>query len=225
MKLIGHRGAAFYEPENTLRSIRKAIKLGVNAVEIDVHLSKDKKLVIIHDNKVDRTTNGKGYVKYLNFKALRKLDAGEGEQIPTLQEVIDLFADKVELFIELKGLGTARHVVKALSENKIEDRVYVISFWHGIVKKVKEINKKIKTGILFVGCPLNANTLIRGVNADALAINYKYINKKLVEDAHKENLKVFVWNIDDKEEIRPIAKLGVDGIGSNKPDILVDYFG
>lgn len=222
--IIGHRGAASYEPENTLKSFNKAVKLGVNAVELDVHLSKDKKVVVIHDETVDRTTNGKGYVNETGFEELRKLDAGDREQIPALQEVIDLFADKAMLVIELKALKTAKPVVEILKKNKIEDRVYVISFLHEMVKEVKALDKRIKTGVLFVGRPLNANNLAKDVNADALVLHYKTINKRLVQNAHKEKLKVFVWNIDDKEEIEDVAKLGVDGIGSNKPDVLVKYF-
>lgn len=224
MIIIGHRGAASYEPENTLLSIGKAISLKVDAVEVDVHLTQDNNLVVIHDNKVDRTTNGRGYVKNFNFNELKKLDAGKNEKIPTLQEVIDFVKGKIKLIIELKGLKTAKHVVRLVEKNKIIEDVYVISFWHDIVKEVKELNKNLKTGVLFVGHPVNAVNLAKDADSDALVMNYNFISKKLVDDAHKAGLRVFVWNIDNKEEIKPIADLEVDGIGSNKPDILVEYF-
>jgi len=224
MIIIGHRGAASYEPENTLLSIGKAIDLKVNAVEIDVHLTKDNNLVVIHDDKVDKTTNNKGYVKNFNLSELKKLDAGKNEKIPTLQEVIDFVKGKIKLIIELKGLKTAKPVVRLIEKNKIVKDVYVISFWHDMVKEVKELNKNIKTGVLFVGHPVNAVNLAKDADADVLVMNYKFISKKLVDDAHKSSLKVFVWNIDDKEDIKPIADLKVDAIGSNKPDIIVEYF-
>jgi|ETNmetMinimDraft_2_1059921.scaffolds.fasta_scaffold41234_2 glycerophosphoryl diester phosphodiesterase len=222
--IIGHRGASFYEPENTIRSINKAIELGAKAVEIDVHLSKDKELVVIHDDSINRTTKGKGHIKDLTFKQLRKFDAGKGQKIPSLQEVIDLFADKITLVIELKALGTARPIARILKKNKAEKKAYIISFWHELVKEAKALNKNINTGVLFAGCPVNAGRLAKDANAGVLFLHHKTINKKLVQNAHKEKLKVFVWNIDKKKDIKPIAKLGVDGIGSNKPDVLVKYF-
>ncbi len=101
-KIMGHRGAKAYEPENTLRSVRKALDLGVQAVEIDIHLSRDGRLIVIHDATVDRTTNGKGRVSDLSWKELRRLDAGLGEPLPVLEEVVALVRGRAHLFIELK---------------------------------------------------------------------------------------------------------------------------
>src|SRR6056297_2287931 len=102
---IGHRGAMGYEPENTLRSFKKAIELNVDMVELDVYVCSSGELVVIHDDKVDKTTNGKGYVSEKSFDELRKLDAGMGEKIPTLQEVLDLIDKRAKVNIELKGKG------------------------------------------------------------------------------------------------------------------------
>tara|TARA_Y100000310_G_C20623240_1_gene784456 strand:- start:194 stop:877 length:684 start_codon:yes stop_codon:yes gene_type:complete len=219
--VIGHRGAKDYEPENTLRGFDKAISLGVNAIEIDVHLSSDGQVVVIHDETVDRTTNGKGAVKDLSFDRLRKLDAGEGEQIPSLQEVIDLYKDKTLLLIELKAEGTAKPVVDILKKSEAWDKVIIISFLHDLVAEIKNLDKRIKTGVLFVGRPINANKLAKDVKADALVMHYKTVSKRIVREAHKDRLKVFVWNIDDKSEVKEYVKLGVDAISSNKPDIVV----
>ena len=224
MRIIGHRGAAFYEPENTLLSIKKAIEFGVDAVEIDVHLSKDNEVVVIHDDTLERTTNGFGKVSDTNFSALRNLNAGKGEKIPYLQEVINQVKDKVDLIIELKGQKTEKKVVELIQKNNLHDKCYVISFWHNRVKRIKALDPKIKTGALFVGHPVKPYRLAKDAKADALFLNYKFISKKLVEKAHKLDLRVDVWNIDDKKEIKAIADLGVDSIGSNKPDILVEYF-
>ncbi|MEO0143058.1 MAG: glycerophosphodiester phosphodiesterase family protein [candidate division WOR-3 bacterium] len=102
IEIIGHRGARGIEPENTIRSFKKAIELKVDYIECDVHLTKDGHIVLIHDHTLDRTTNGTGYVNDYSFDAIRKLDAGKGEKIPTLQELIDLIKGKVKAHIELK---------------------------------------------------------------------------------------------------------------------------
>ncbi len=114
MKIIGHRGACGYEPENTISSFKKALELGVDAIELDVYVLGRGELVVIHDDKVDRTTNGKGYVLDYSFEELRKLDAGNGQTIPTLEEVLDLVNMKTSVNIELKGTGTAKAVASTI---------------------------------------------------------------------------------------------------------------
>ncbi len=218
--VIGHRGCA-YEPENTIRAIKKAIDIGVDIVEVDVHLSKDNELVVIHDERLDRTTNGKGLVKDFTLEELRQFDAGKGERLPTLQDVIDTCRGKVQLLIELKALGSEIKVLKKLEENRFRDEVYIISFWHQMIKHVRELDRDIKTGVLFVGHPVNASRLAKETGANALVLNYKFISKDLVRDAHKDNLKVFVWNVDTEYETKEMLDLWVDGIGSNKPDIVL----
>ena len=223
MIIMGHRGAAALEPENTLLSIKKAMEIGVDAVEIDVHLSKDKEIVIIHDLTLDRTTNGTGLVSNYTLSELKKYDAGKGEAIPTLQEVMELTDKNVKLVIELKQKGTESIVVDQIKKNKLEDNVYVISFWHRLVKNIKETDKNIKTGVLLVGCPANTS-IADQISADALFMKYTFVDTEIVELSHKNGLKVFIWNIDDPFLIKPFADIGVDGIGSNNPGILVDYF-
>ena len=223
MMIMGHRGAAALEPENTLLSIKKAIEIGVDAVEIDVHLSKDKEIVIMHDSTLDRTTNGTGPVSNHTLSELKKYDAGKGESIPTLQDVMDLTDGKIKLVIELKEKGAERFVVEQIRRNGLEDNVYVISFWHRLVKNVKEMDGNIKTGVLLVGCPVDTSIADR-ILADALVMKYTFVDAEFVELSHKKNLKIFIWNIDDPDLIKPFVDIGIDGIGSNNPGILVDYF-
>jgi len=222
MMIMGHRGAKALEPENTLLSIRRAIEIGVDAVEIDVHLTKDKEVVIIHDSTVDRTTNGKGPVGSYTLEEIKKLDAGKGEKIPTLKEVIEFVKDKVRLIIELKEEGTEDKVVELIKGYNMFDSAYIISFWHMLVKKIKEMDNRIKTGVLLVGCPVDT-CIARSASADALVMNYAFVSKGLVDKAHQEGLKVFIWNIDDRDMLKPYVDMGVDGIGSNDPRILVEY--
>lgn len=223
MMIMGHRGAKALEPENTLLSIKRAMDIGVDAVEIDVHLTKDKEVVVIHDSTVDRTTNGKGPVGSYTLEEIKKLDAGKGEKIPTLKEVIEFVKDKVRLIIELKEEGTEDKVVELIKGYNMFDSAYIISFWHMLVKKIKEMDSRIKTGVLLVGCPVDT-CIARSASADALVMNYAFVNKELVYKAHQEGLKVFIWNIDDRDMLKPYVDMGVDGIGSNDPRILVEYF-
>lgn len=223
MIIMGHRGAAALEPENTLLSIARAMEIGVDAVEIDVHLSKDNEIVVIHDATLDRTTNGTGPVSTHTLEELKKLDAGKGETIPTLQEVIDFVGNKVRIVVELKQEGTERSVVELVKTNNLVDNVYVISFWHRLVKTVKEMDNRIKTGVLLVGCPVDA-CIATQASADALVMRYSFADRKFVEIAHKEGLKVFIWNIDERNLLKPYADMRVDGIGSNDPRVLVEYF-
>ena len=223
MMIMGHRGAAALEPENTLRSIERAVEIGVDAVEIDVRLSKDRELVVIHDSTVDRTTNGSGPVSGYSLDDLKKLDAGGGQTIPTLQEVMELIGHEVKLVIELKEEETERMVVELIKRNNLDDNVYVISFWHELVKTVKVIESCIKTGVLLVGCPVDT-CVASQASADALVMKYNFVNRHFVEMVHKDGLQVFVWNIDDRYLLKPYVDMGVDGIGSNDPRVLVEYF-
>ena len=223
MMIIGHRGAAALEPENTLLSIERAMDIGVDAVEIDVHLSKDKELVVIHDATVDRTTNGTGPVSSYTVQEIKGLDAGKGEAIPTLQEVIDLIDRRAMLVIELKEEGTERSVVDLIIRNNLFDKSCIISFWHRLVKTVKEMDSRIKTGVLLVGSPVDA-CIATQASADALVMKYSFVDQEFVKIAHEKGLKVFIWNIDDQDLLRPYVDMGVDAIGTNDPRVLIKYF-
>jgi len=220
---MGHRGAAALEPENTLLSIGRAIEIGVDAVEIDVRLNKDKEVVVIHDSTVDRTTDGTGPICAFTVEEMKKLDAGKGQPIPTLQEVIEFIGNKVILVIELKEGGTVRRVLELIKMNNLGDTVYVISFWHRLVKSIKEMDSRIKTGVLLMGCPVDT-CIATQASADALVMNFAFVDMKFVQRAHKEGLKVFVWNIDRRDLLKPYADMGVDGIGTNDPRVLCEYF-
>ena len=162
MLKIGHRGAMGHEPENTLCSFQKALELGVDMIELDVYVLKTGELVVIHDDKVDRTTNGHGYVIDKSFKEIRSLDAGQGEKIPTLNEVFGLVDKKVPINVELKGEGTAIPVAKLIEQyindkGWTEEHFLVSSFDHPELKKFKELKPNIRIGALITGiwpvCP------------------------------------------------------------------------
>ena len=217
-KLIGHRGSRDEYPENTILGIKKAIENKVDGVEIDIHLTKDNQLAVIHDDSVDRTTNGNGKIEDLTLEQIKKLDAGNGEKVPTLQEVIDVIKQSnVELFIEIKCQDAEEKVANAIEKNQIFELVIVKSFDHRVIKKVKAINSKIKTACLIVGLPIHAYKILEDADADALSINLNTVDKELIEECHKHNKKVFIWNIDDKEELKKYLDMKPDYIGTNLP--------
>ena len=221
--IYGHRGSPFKAPENTIASIKKALEDGCEAVEIDVRKTKDNKIVVIHDIRVDRTANGKGFVSDFALNELKKLSFN-GEKIPTLNEVIDFVGKKASIIIELKEENLEKDIIKIIEKNGFLDKAIIISFYHKLIKNIKESNKKIKTGILLVGKPIDTVELAHEAEADYLFLNYAYVDKELVSKAHKNNLKVYVWNIDTIKDLGEMLKLNVDGIGSNKPDLIAGYF-
>ncbi len=222
---IGHRGAMGYAPENTLKSFKKALELNVDAVELDIYVCKSGELVVIHDDKVDRTTNGKGYVVEKTFEELSALDAGEGEKIPKLSEVLDFIDRKVKVNIELKGVKTAKPV-QELIEKYVKNKGWeyddflVSSFNHYELKKFRKLNPKIKIGVLISGIPRGFLEFAEMLNVYSINLCFKFINQECVNDAHNHNLKVYVWTVNDSEDIERMKTLGVDGIFSNFPDRL-----
>jgi glycerophosphoryl diester phosphodiesterase len=224
MIITGHRGAAKLEPENTLRSIQKAIDLGVDQIEIDVHLTRDGHLVVIHDVTVERTTDGHGAVADLSLQEIKPLDAGMGERIPTLQEVIDRVRGKVILQIELKGPGTAEPVVRAVEQNGMVGEVVLTSFVHERLREVRRLNPNIALGALWSEPPDDACEQAIDIGAEALHIQHQHIDAGLVQKAHQHGLKIRAWNPDTLEEMQQMIDLGVDAIGSNRPDLLIALY-
>jgi glycerophosphoryl diester phosphodiesterase len=219
--IIGHRGACGYEPENTIRSLRKAINLGVDAVEIDVRLTKDNKLAVIHDTTLDRTTNGKGLVRNYTLEELKKFDAGKGEHIPSLSEVIDFVRNKVELVIEIKDLGSESLVASAVLDERVADSVMVTSFHPSSVLTIKELLPKIKTGVIFSSEPIRAYELALHTKANAILPRIDRLSKTMVKQAHGHNVLVYTWVVNNKAEFFKALDLGVDGVASDFPDVLI----
>jgi len=222
IKVTGHRGVAGLEPENTLRSIRRAIELGVDGVEIDVRVTKDGRLVVIHDETVDRTTNGHGYVKELTFDEIRRLDAGKGEKVPILEEVLEATRGKVELQIELKVAEATDPVLRLIEKENAEREIIITSFMHDLLRRVHEFNPELRTGALFFNVEEDICKKALNVYSEAIHVYYRNIDDELVRRAHEMGLKIEAWNPDEPEEMMKMIKLGVDSIGTNRPDILLN---
>ncbi len=220
---IGHRGAAGYEPENTLLSFQKGLQLHVDLIEMDVQVCSTGQVVVIHDAKVDRTTNGAGYVAEKTFQELRSLNAGKGQKIPTLQEVLDLVNKKIKVNIEIKGEGASKPVFDIMQMYIDErgwswDHFLISSFNHYELLKFNRLTSKVKIGAVIAGIPIGYAECAEKVNAFSLHSSKEFINKNLVDDAHKRGLKIFVYTLNDPDDIEKMKLLGVDGIFSNFPD-------
>jgi glycerophosphoryl diester phosphodiesterase len=220
--VTSHRGAGSLEPENTLRAMRRAIALGVDQIETDVQLTRDGHLIMMHDPTVDRTTNGKGNIADLTLAEIRQFDAGLGEYVPTLEEVLTVTLGKVVLQIELKGPGTALPVVQAIEAANAVDQVILTSFKHEWLKEALALNPQLRTGALWGRLPADVVQQTYQHGFHALHIWHEWVNQQLVNDAHQHGLLVRAWNTDKEADIRRLIHLGVDAIGSDRPDILLD---
>jgi len=219
--VVGHRGAAGVEPENTIRGFRYALELGVDYTECDVHLTKDNQLIVMHDETVDRTTNGTGAIRDLIFTEIRSLDAGNGERVPRLTEVLEVVKDKAILLIELKGEGVEEQAVQTVKDMQMDEQVVFTSFHLNRIREVKHLDPSLKVGAIF-GQP-SADTCQQAldVGTSGIGIYYRNLRRELVEEAHRYGLDVRAWNPDTVSEMQAMINLGVDGVGSNRPDLLI----
>lgn len=224
---IGHRGAMGYAPENSLKSFKKALELNVDMIELDVHLCKSGELIVIHDKKVDRTTNGKGYVTHKTLDEIKMLDIDGGEKIPLLSEVFDLVDKKVKINVELKGKNTAE-AVNDLIQKYVKNRGWkyeqflISSFNRYELKRFHKLNPDVEIGVLIKESPDYRDILgfARMINAGYAHIFLRFINSDFVNTLHKNGLKVYVWTVNSVEDIERMKRLNVDGIFSDFPDRL-----
>lgn len=229
--IIGHRGAMGHAPENTLASFSRALEMGVDAIELDVHLSQDGEVVVIHDEHLERTTNGRGLVRDHSLASLKTLDAGrsfsadfQGETIPTLQEAFELVGGRVPVIIEIKNLpmpyvGIESRVLEVATDADALERIQIISFDHPTVKRVRELNDDIATGLLYVGRVLDMVGLARQAGASGLCPHWTSVQAMDVRLAHQAGLSVHPWATSDAAVMRRLVTLDIDSIATNDPDI------
>lgn len=216
---IAHRGASAYEPENTLRSFERAIEMKADMIELDVRQSIDGHLVVMHDDTVDRTTDSSGLVSLKTLSELKELNAGKGEQIPTLGQVIELGRGRAKFVIELKENGVEDKVVELINKNGLLDEVFIVSFKPNRLKMIKELEPKVKTGLI-IFASLDPIRLAKNCGADVVAPFRWFITKGLVERARQNGLYTFTWTVDDRLKAQTLKEKGVSGIVTNKPDII-----
>ena len=229
---IAHRGASAYAPENTMAAFDKAVELGADALELDLHLSRYGELVVIHDDTLDRTTDGRGPVHERSLKDLKRLDAGRwfgldfvGQRIPTLAEVLDRFARKVPLALEVKGgstffPGIEEKVVSVLRRHSAIEHSAVASFDHYALRRVKEVEPALRTAALLVGRPVSISAIASPAKADAMALEASLVTRTEVEACRAAGLQLVVWVVNEPAQMRYFIDLGVDGIITDRPDLL-----
>jgi glycerophosphoryl diester phosphodiesterase len=233
VKVVAHRGFSGKYPENTLRAFREALALNVDTVEFDVRLTKDNEPVLIHDPTVDRTTNGQGRVEEMTLAEIKALDAGSslnpefaGERVPTLAEALDLLGGRVRLNIHLKPLGPTRailveRVIEELDQRRLFDHCFIACDVETLVL-AKEICPEVDI------CNLSKKPLETYVSR-SLAIGCRIlqpgnrdVTKQLIEEAHRYGMEVNPFYADDVEEMGRLIACGVDGILTNRPDVLLE---
>jgi glycerophosphoryl diester phosphodiesterase len=228
-----HRGASAYFPENTMLSFEKALEMGCTGIETDVQLTKDGVLVLIHDELVNRTTNGQGLVKNYTYTELNKLDAGSwmgeeftGLKIPTAEELIYLVRDKnIIINFEIKnGIviyeDIEQKLIELIYKHKIEHKVILSSFNHYTVAKCNKVSKEINTGVLYMAGIYKPYNYAKTVGANAIHPYFQAINAEVIRESKKHKTLVNVFTVDDEENMKNFLNMKVDGIITNYPDKL-----
>ena len=234
--VIGHRGAPAYAPENTMASFEKALELGADLLELDVQLSRDGELVVMHDADVSRTTDGQGRIADLSLEEIRQLDAGRwfdacfrGQRVPILGEVLTWAKGRTQLVIEIKRRlrpvpGIEEKLVEALREHEMLDDVMVTSFNHLSVKLVKELEPSLATGIHYNARLIDTVGAARAALTDSVRFDWRYWTAELVDEVHAANLGTnTAYPGSDEKEMESLAQMGLDSICIDYPDKLRAY--
>jgi glycerophosphoryl diester phosphodiesterase len=213
---IGHRGAKAYEIENTLESFVKAIELGANAVELDVRISRDGQLIVSHDDNLKKAFRKEVRI---NEATLNELKHITDNRIVTLEETLRIIGKKAaKILIELKEVGYENKVLDAIREEKLEDRVIIVSFLEEALANIRTMDKGIETGLIYTKYKNPIGTVLN-LNAQYLVPLYRFVHRRDIAKAHKSNLKVIVWTINSAIEAQNYIAKDVDGIATDRPDI------
>ncbi len=205
------------EPENTLRSFVRAEQAGMDAIELDLHLSKDGALVIMHDAEVDRTTDGRGAIADLTLAELRGLDAGQGERVPLFEEVLD--AVKSPLQAEIKDVAAARALAEVMHRRDLTGRVEVSSFHDEAVAEIASLVPGVRTALIASRWGGDVVDRAKAVGAATLALNIRRLTLETVERAHREGLAVIGWVVNTQDHLRLVRALELDGATTDYPEI------
>ncbi|MEH0155192.1 glycerophosphodiester phosphodiesterase family protein [Limibacter armeniacum] len=229
-KIIAHRGFSGIAPENSLSAFEKAIEIGAEYFELDIHKTKDDSLVVIHDAAVDRTAseNAKGKIAEMTYKELSAVNIGnpskfgdqfKDEKIITLREALALAKGKIKVCIEIKVYGAEEEVIRTINELGVNDEVIIFSFYYPVLAKIRSLDKNIP--ILYLISAADATTFdyANVIHANAIGVGSKTnITKEFLAEAHQAGLEVWRWTVDEEEQMKELIGLGIDGLISNFPD-------
>ena len=248
-EVIAHRGASAYAPENTLAAFQLALEMKSDYIELDVHLTQDNQVIVIHDATLERTTDGSGLVREKTLEELKKLDAGkwfdskfEGEKLPTLAEVMDTVNGQTKLLIEVKVdekdelyEGLMKEVLQIIQERNAASWCVLQAFDSRYLAEIAQSNVKIEYHQLIIddfspipahiGASFQLGSIDKGLGFAAMNPYFKLLSKGKVENWQKEGLKVFTYTVDEEADIKRMVEFGVNGIITNRPDLALELLG
>lgn len=231
MKIFAHRGDSCNYPENTILAFKEALKIGVDGIELDVHKSKDNQLVVIHDEDIKRTFNGKGAIKDYTLEELKsfkcknlKFADNDECRICTLREVIELIKyEDINLNIEAKTdqvhYDLEEDILKLINEYGVKDKILISSFYHQTIKNFKKLDNNVKYATLY----WNEKNIVKdakNIGVFSINISTELANKEIVEMAHENNLKVLVYTVNSEDIMKKMIEYNVDGVFTDFPELM-----
>jgi len=233
MKIIAHRGASGYAPENTMAAFQKAVDMGVHGIELDVQMSRDNEIVVIHDYKVNRTTNGLGKVRQHTLEELRVLDAGtwfdvsfKDEQVVTLEDVFKKMPSDLMINVEIKNQSKikdeiAEKLVTLIQKFDRQEKVIISSFDHTVLKEVYDLAPNIRLGVLLYASLVEPWRYINRMDMNIHSIHcaLEYTDETFIKESQSRGFKVYVYTVNESMDAKYLKESGVDGIITNYPDI------
>lgn len=232
MLVIAHRGASAVEPENTLRAFERSIKMGAQMIELDLHLTRDGHVVVIHDDDLSHTTNARGRVSQLTLEEVRKADAGKGERIPTLQETLELTRGRVQLYLEIKAPQAAAETLRIVREFNCQEEVLLASFDLELMKHLGETVSDMEIGLILGTPSLNPTVrwreafpwrALRYYQYQTLCMQVKLCSAVLARNIKRQGKKLYVWTANNEQDYARMIARNVDGIVTDTPDRLIAH--
>jgi len=233
ISVIAHRGASGYAPENTMAAFEKALAQNADFVELDIQMTKDKELIVIHDSTISRTTNGKGFVKDFSLKEIKKFDAGSwfhhsfsGEKIPTLNEVLNRYENKIGILLELKDPhlypGIESKLVSLIKKRGLHNHnsLIVQSFDLNSIQRFHRLLPNISTGVLVTSMPSNEEIHKYSSFCQYINLNFLVTDSHFISLLKRQGFKCFIWTINNIESYHMVSKYNVEGIITDYPDFL-----
>ncbi|MFD6298200.1 glycerophosphodiester phosphodiesterase [Streptomyces sp. NPDC060235] len=214
---IGHRGVMGIEPENTLRSFTAAQNAGLDLIELDLHLSKDGALVVMHDADVDRTTDGSGPIAEKTLAELRALDAGHGERVPVFEEVLDAVTSPLQA--EIKDVAAARALAEVMQRRDLVGRVEVSSFHDEAVAEITRLVPGVRTALIASRYGVDVVDRAMEVGSETVCLNIRRLSLEVVEKAREAELRIIGWVVNTQDHLRLVRALELDGATTDYPEI------
>ncbi len=227
---IAHRGASGHAPENTLAAFRKAAEIGVDGIEMDIRLSADGEVIVLHDAALNRTTDTSGQVSELSLAEIRQADAGDGERVPTFAEALEEIPPDILAFVEIKAIEATERAVRIVQEMDRLDQVVIISFNAEALRLLRSLDSRMPMGLLLGGAAatyreassvgLDLLHRAQATGTSTVSANWQLLTPEGVGDIRRRGGSVWTWTVNDVDDIRRVADMGVQAITSDYPDRL-----